>query len=115
MTATHAIESVTTEDELFYMSNLFPKRTGLPFVVWVSTGTGAKHDVRVKVAPGPKANPSEFTIVGLRPEIHLIHGDLSPRDMELLKQWIVLNYDVILQYWDNEIDTGDLLERLKSI
>jgi hypothetical protein len=37
---------------LFEMANLSPKRTGLPFVVWISPKAGAPHDVRVKVSKG---------------------------------------------------------------
>ena len=40
---------VETED-LYTMSNLSPRRTGLPFVVWISPKGGALHDVRVKVS-----------------------------------------------------------------
>jgi hypothetical protein len=35
-------------------ANLSPKRTGLPFVVWISPKAGAAHDVRVTVSKGPK-------------------------------------------------------------
>ena len=51
--------AIDTED-LFTMSNLSPRRTGRPFVVWVSPKGGAPHDVRVKVSRGPKAIPGEF-------------------------------------------------------
>jgi len=39
---------------LFEMANLRPERTGLPFVVFISQKGGARHNVRVKVARGPK-------------------------------------------------------------
>jgi hypothetical protein len=37
-------------DEFFDVANLFPKHTGLPFVVWISYRGGARHDIRVKVS-----------------------------------------------------------------
>jgi hypothetical protein len=52
--------------DLFTMSNLSPKRTGLSFVVWISPKGGAQHDVRVKVTRGPKAIPGEFVTVTVR-------------------------------------------------
>jgi predicted RNase H-like HicB family nuclease len=35
----------------FEMANLFPKHTGLPFVVWISVKGGARHDVRFTGSP----------------------------------------------------------------
>lgn len=37
-------------EALFEMANLSPKRTGLPFVVWISPKAGAPHDIRVEVS-----------------------------------------------------------------
>src|SRR5688572_26667372 len=79
--------------DLFTMSNLSPKRTGLPFVVWISPRGGAQHDVRVKVTRGPKAIPGEFVTVTVRPRVEVIDGSLPPRDLELLRRWIERNRD----------------------
>jgi hypothetical protein len=114
MAVAEALESVK-EDEFFYMANLFPRITGLPFIVWVSTGTGAKHDMRVKVSRGPKVQSSEFIIVGLRPHVHVIHGFLSLMELAQLAQWIKANYEAIRQYWEEEIDTAELLGKLQRL
>lgn len=104
------------EQANFYdMANLFPRHTGLPFVVWISSRGGAKHDVRVKVAPGPKARPDEMITVGLRPDVHVVEGTLSSRDLALVARWIEINRDVLLRYWEEEIDTVDALGELKLI
>jgi hypothetical protein len=103
------------EDDFYLMANLFPKRTGLPFVVWVSNQGGARHDVRVKVARGPKAQSSDLISVGIRPFIRVIEGTLDGSDFDLLRRWIELNFDTILQYWNEEIDTGDLMDALRPI
>jgi hypothetical protein len=42
------------------MANLSPRRTGLPFVVWISPKGGATHDVLISVA--------------FRPEVHVVDG-----------------------------------------
>ena len=96
-------------DALFEMANLFPKHTGLPFVVWISIGQGVRNEVRVKVSPGPKAIPSQMTSVAIRPNVHVIQGEISPTDLNLLTRWIELNEDVILRYWDGSIDTVDAM------
>jgi hypothetical protein len=94
MRAVHANE-LSLDDELFLMSNLFPKRTGLPFVVWISTGTGIPHDIRVKISRGPKAKPAEMIFVALQPKLRV--------------------REALLAYWNAEIDSGDVLERLRKV
>lgn len=103
--------------DFYTMSNLFPKHTGLPFVVWISERANARHDVRVKVAPGPKAQPDELVSVALRPELRVIggRGELKPRDLALLKKWVDLNFETILAYWNREIDTIDAAKKLRKI
>jgi len=98
---------------LFEMANLFPRHTGLPFVVWISYKGGAKHDVRVKVSHGPKALPSEMVSVAMRPHVHVVEGKLNASDLALLTKWIELNHDVLLKYWEGEIDTKDAIDAIK--
>lgn len=106
------------QKESFYeMANLFPKHTGLPFVVWVSIQGGARHDVRVKVSPGPKAQAANLISVGIRPNIHVIEdtGEMSAADFNLLTHWIEVNRETIIQYWNGEIDTIDLAAAIRSL
>lgn len=111
-----AVDVRGEEDGLFEMANLSPKRTGLPFVVWISPKAGAPHDVRVKVSAGPKAGPSEFITVALRPEIRVIGGEMRTDDFERLKAWLELNRDAIIRYWDGEIEyTEDAIAALRTI
>ena len=105
------------EDEaLFEMANLSPKRTGLPFVVWISPKAGAPHDVRVRVSRSPQAHASELISVAIRPDVHVVGGSLSARDVALLREWVELNHDVIIKYWDGDIEyTEDAIAALKPI
>lgn len=99
------------------MANVSPSRTGLPFVVWISPKAGAPHDVRVKVSKSPKVHPSELIAVALRPDVHVVgNGRISARDLTLLKKWIEVNHDVIVKYWDGEIEyTEDAIAALKPV
>jgi hypothetical protein len=105
------------EDEDFYlMANLYPKHTGLPFVVWIQERGGAKHDVRVKVSPGPRAMPGQFISVAIRPDVHVIEpGELRGSQLAQLKAWIEKNRAVIMEYWEGTVDTVDMVARLKKI
>jgi Domain of unknown function (DUF4160) len=85
------------------------KRSGLPFAVYISEKQG-RHDVRVKVAAQFVAS------VGLRPKVEIVEGNLSTHDFDLVRQWIELNRDVIIGYWDRDIeDTGDAIALLKPL
>jgi hypothetical protein len=99
------------------MANLSPKRTGLPFVVWISPKAGASHDVRVKISRGPKVHPSELISVAVRPNVHVVgSGKLTAQELELLRKWVDLNRDVIIRYWDGDIEyTEDAIAELKAI
>ena len=93
-----------------------PERTGLPFVVFISQKGGARHDVRVKVARAPKVRPSEMVTVALRPSVRVIRGRLDPRDLDLLRHWLVINEQVIVDYWNGDIEyTEDALSALRQI
>jgi hypothetical protein len=108
--------SATTELDLFLMSNLSPKKTGLPFVVWISPRGNARHDVRVKVSRSPKAMPEEFITVAVRPEIRIMGGALPLSDFNLLKRWIELNQEALVRFWNGDIEyTEDVLNELKSL
>jgi hypothetical protein len=117
-TTTFSEFAATPEGEgLFEMANLPPKRTGLPFVVWISPKAGALHDVRVKVSKGPKAHPAELISVAIRPDVHVVAGgSMSSHDLALLKKWVEVNQDVLIKYWDGEIEyTEDAIAALKPI
>ena len=103
-------------DELFEMANLFPRTTGLPMTVWVSPRGNARHDVRVKVhmTHGNQMNPADTAVVGIRPAPHVIAGQLSPDDQRAVFEWISINTPALIAYWDGQIDTIELGNRLQS-
>ena len=112
----HVDELIQEREGLFEMANLSPKRTGLPFVVWISPKAGAPHDVRVKVSNGPKVHPADLISVAIRPDVHVVSGSMSAHDLALLEKWIELNRDVIVKYWDGEIEyTEDAIAALKPV
>ena len=104
-------------DDLFAMANLFPHRTGLPMTVWVSPRGNARHDMRIKVnlTHGNQMNVANTAVVGIHPAPHLIAGRPSAEDERLVFEWIAINLDVLIAYWEGQLDTIDLGERLKLI
>jgi hypothetical protein len=100
----------------YEMANLQPERTGLPLVVFISQRGGARRDVRVKVARAPRVRPSEMVTVALRPSVRVVRGRLDPQDLALLRQWIDINEQILIDYWNGVIGyTEDALNALRPI
>jgi hypothetical protein len=104
------------EDELFGQANLRPETTGLPFIVWISQGVNAQHDIMVKVSMDLRPSPA-MTSVALRPTLRVTDGPaLSPEHQRLLAAWVDLNFDVLLAFWEGRIEyTEDVLARLRKL
>ena len=109
------VDELASGEELFEMANVRPELSGLPFIVWISEKGRARHDVRVKVSPGPRVR--EFVAsVSVRPEVAVVAGALAPRELDLLRAWIGLNREVIVRYWDGDIVyTDEALTALKPL
>jgi len=46
----------------------------------------------------------------------VVEGEIEPHDLELLTRWIELNRDVLIRYWDGDIEfTEDAVAALRSI
>jgi hypothetical protein len=102
------------DEDLYLMSNVQPDESGLPFVVYISERQG-RHDVRVKVAAGAKA-PLFAASVSVRPTVEVVAGELSNRDLELVRQWIELNRDVIIAHWEGQMPSSRaVLNALKPL
>lgn len=103
--------------DLFEMANLYPDETGLPMTVWVSPRGNARHDVRIKVnmTHGKQMNISNTAVVAVRPAPRLIAGRLSPDDAQAVFEWVKLNTDTLVAYWDGRIGTIQMARALKPL
>ena len=104
-------------DDIFFMTNLSPRMTGLPMAVWVSPRGNARHDVRIKVnmTHGNRMTIEDTAVVAVRPAPRVLTGRLTSEDRRVVVDWIRLNYDAIIGYWDERLDAGQFLERLKVL
>jgi hypothetical protein len=109
-----SFEAVGSED-IFEMTNLSPRMTGLPMSVWVSPRGNARHDVRIKVnmTHGRQMNIDNTAIVAVRPSPRVVAGHLTTDDRRVVAEWTALNADAIIDYWDEKLDTDQFLGRLK--
>jgi len=118
MNVHQSISGAPVEEEAFFlMSNLRPKDTGLPMVVWISHRGHARHHARVKVCrtPGDRIDIDDLAVVGIRPAPTLIEGPLDSASLKLVQRWITLNEATLIGYWDGELSTGDMFQNLKRI
>lgn len=107
-------ESPNSSDDLDLMTNLYPRTTGLPMVIWVGPSYGAPHDVRVKVmmAHGQQMDPNNLAVVALRPKPHVVAGRLSAADLRAVRNWLALNEAAVIDHWNAVIDGAELVQRL---
>ena len=98
------------------MANRYPRDTGLSMTVWVSQRGHASHDARIKVSLTPgKMDIDNLVSVGIRPEPFRVTEGLANAEFEQIARWIKLNETALLAYWDEIIDTGELIGRLKKV
>lgn len=112
----HRVGQVDLED--WAAVKLVPRITGLPMAVWITENDGYQHDVRVKVSPlhGGRGSWRTAPSIGVRPQPHeIVPGSLQAADVALVRQWITLNRDVILAFWDGLIDVDDVIAKQNRI
>jgi hypothetical protein len=113
-----ADDSSRTKAEAPYeMVNLVPRMTGLPMTIWASPRGQARHDVRIKVNPthGRQMIIRDAISVAVRPTPRVVSGTLSTADRQAVFQWIAMNEEALVDYWEFRTDTDELLQRLKPL
>ncbi len=112
------ISDELAERELLEEMVSFRKKvTGVNNTVFISPKGFTRHAPRIKLAIDP---PDSIDPRGATASVAIESGDVVDGDVpaELLKQvrqFIELNHDVLLDYWNYRADTEELRERLKSI
>ena len=106
-------------DFLFEMANISQKRTGLPMIIWISEKRSS-HGPRIKVQKGywDKIKDNEWFYISVSDNPKIVAGDqgeISNKDVKLVEDFIKLNLDLTLRYWNKEILTDELLDELKEI
>jgi hypothetical protein len=107
------------EENFFEMSNLRNKTTGLDMLLYVSERGYAKHGPRIKVqrSLGSKIT-HDFFSVSIDDDPRIVAGDqgeISNKHLEKVFQFVIKNKEVLLGYWNSEIYTDELFDKIKSI
>lgn len=105
-------------DDLFHASNLGEETTGISGLkyIWIFVKI-VEHGPRMKAQWGKNYKDSvEFSIHKSTPKI--ISGDenkLNEGTIRQIKEWIILNYQVLLDHWNDYIGSFDAIDELKKI
>jgi hypothetical protein len=105
------------DDEVEDMVSLRSERTGIDNTIFISTKGYAQHAPHIKIAVDP---PDTFNATSKSASMAIHNYSISgayvaSRVVEQAKQFIDLNREALLDYWDCKIDTAQLIERLKPV
>jgi hypothetical protein len=108
--------SAITEDERYAMINLRGRSTGLPMNIWIGPRGHARHAARIKVQMDHRAqfDLGQLAVIGIDP-IELIEGRLSTDDLVLIRRYVTLNRQAILDHWRETTDGVELARALKPL
>jgi hypothetical protein len=113
----HALkEPVVAEDDLYMMSSLAPKDTGLPLIVWISEKGAWFPDAEPRVWVSRSPIGDHFVAsVSVRRPVEVREGELEGPSLDLLTRWINLNRPVIIGHWTGRLSAGAALHDLKPV
>ena len=96
--------------ELWEMANLKKSRTGLPVIIYIS-GNKSSHGSRIKFFDSYADSVGENydllipLTISKNPEIPIEHKlNIQKKDLEKIKQWVIKNYDLLMDLYNDKID-----------
>jgi len=101
------------DDNLSEMSNMEPERTGLSVFIYVSP---KKHSTgpRIKVSniKGKAWSEKDNFSVLISEKPRIVKGEckLSKKELEKIFKFVIINREVLLDYWNFKIDTTREME-----
>lgn len=121
------LQTVYTDEMLLEMANISQNTTGLDVIVWVQTNntqsTGKHNLPRIKFQnnTSTKIQINELIPISIsdNPKILLKNNDLnkikiSQAQINVIKQWIIKNKEILIDYWEEKITTDELFQKLKK-
>src|ERR1017187_7725350 len=92
-----------TDECLFEFTDLGPHLTGLPFFVWVRPSMGLRRAVWLGVSLDRNSfGGCDLIQVAIRPDVRVVKGKMSNKNLAALRQWVELNHELIVKFWNTE-------------
>ena len=121
------LKTVYTDEMLLEMATISQNTTGLDVIIWVQTNntqsTGKHNLPRIKFQnnTATKIQINELIPISISddPKILLKNNDLnkikiSQTQINGIKQWIMKNKEILIDYWEEKITTDELFQKLKK-
>jgi hypothetical protein len=110
-------ELIDEEVYLWEMANLSKRMTGLPMSIFISTKDSVmdRHGPRIKVMTthSDRVNPAQLTPIGIGGPVPVdFRGELSPADFSHVAEFVQTNKDILLAFWNKEIDIEQFLSQM---
>ena len=112
---------------LLEMASISQNTTGLDVIIWVQTNntqSPGKHNlsqIKFQNNTSTKIQINELIPISIsdNPEILLKNNDfnkikISQAQINEVKQWIVKNQEILIDYWQEKITTDELFQKLKK-
>lgn len=103
-------EQLKQLNQIWEMANLSKKRTGLPVIIYIS-GDKSSHGPRIKFFDSYADSIGENydllipLTVSENPIIPIEHKlNIKQKDLNKIKQWIIKNYNLLLDLYHGKID-----------
>lgn len=121
------LQTVYIDEMLLGMATISQNTTGLDVIIWVQTNntqsTGKHNLPRIKFQnnTATKIQINELIPISISdgPKILLKNNDLnkikiSQTQINGIKQWIMKNKEILIDYWEEKITTDELFQKLKK-
>ena len=109
----------SVQDSVFGIANLYPKRTGLPVVLWVDNvgvNRNVEHNkprIKVQNTLGDKVVDDTFTLsLEKNPVVLAGNNKLNSKVFKQVLNYVKDHLDDFLASWYQEIDEDELKDRL---
>ena len=109
-------------EPILEFADLTPKETNLKCVIWVDGARNMKHGKRIKFQnnTSSRLNGGELIPVTICdnpdvPEKLKSKIQIKQKELNRIKQWILLNKQVLIDYADGKITTGDLYKSIQPL
>lgn len=108
------------EDNLCEMADIDKQQSNLPVIVWANGPRNMKHGFRIKFQNSYSNHDDGSQMIPMtisdNPQIpKSVHTKLKikERDLEKVKQWVILNKQALLKYAKGECSTYQMFQELK--
>lgn len=96
---------------LYFVTVLRPRRTGLPLTLYVSPKGNAEHTpfIRVSNTYSDRASDKDWFVVTIEdhPCVSGEHSGITDPDVQAVTKWVQINKDELLRIWDDDVDLFD--------